>query len=681
MSDTQAQRGESKDSSKIDSLQELNSQLIATIAELRKENADIKAENTKLKQDKEEIEARITHNTPLAMSIPPIPPVPLVSTYSSREAKTVSSGNDQRKVLSKSSELIQIGPDDRVFNDGKDIGTSRYDSAEINESCVTQISKTLIPEFAPNLARLFEKATKTGQKEILRWYNYSLEIESKVLAIMDESKAKEKTVRSWIYKEMLRHLPGVSPVSLRIKTCRAKKILKLFGEKGVGVDLIKQVSYSAREISSLTNAQIQNIINQVVTKTVSTGNDRKNSEVTKINISLTPQVNILTKSETSDSFGSEKLSEAKISLPPITQPKKITLVIPYDSCASYINTVLKEYLYLSLRHSDEFNDCYEFNDSGVCPGCEKEHSKGYVFGIVGQCRNGSYYVKCQNSLHEKEISEVGTAKMSISSTFQVLDSSDLKTQTSIPPTPQPKKVLPEEQNNMTHDRAIFRNKALEQYPDLYYEFSSENVDYYGITVETLCSLCKLDHDDEEDIEAKSDEVLTPEYLDWYSELTDLPTTISDKLRSKLYKIYKKKTGLDPWINSETSESKQIKNADNHSLQDFIIKISKFPEEKDVIIEAVQKRFPFLNRMHDIGIGWLTSYTIEHGIDPEKFLVITEAEKNRWAMGCFRGNLKRDICFYRDGIERKEDPRKYRKFLTDWERLVGEELLHRSILKS
>ncbi|CAG8619131.1 3942_t:CDS:2 [Ambispora gerdemannii] len=43
---------------KINSLQELNSRLITTIAELRKENADVKAENTKLKQDKEEIEAR-----------------------------------------------------------------------------------------------------------------------------------------------------------------------------------------------------------------------------------------------------------------------------------------------------------------------------------------------------------------------------------------------------------------------------------------------------------------------------------------------------------------------------------------------------------------------------------------------------------------------------------------------
>ncbi|CAG8634728.1 9928_t:CDS:1, partial [Diversispora eburnea] len=34
-----------------------------------------------------------------------------------------------------------------------------------------------------------------------------------------------------------------------------------------------------------------------------------------------------------------------------------------------------------------------------------------------------------------------------------------------------------------------------------------------------------------------------------------------------------------------------------------------------------------------------------------------------------------------GIKRKEDPRKYHKFLTDRERLIGEELLRRGILKS
>ncbi|CAG8634844.1 3302_t:CDS:1, partial [Gigaspora rosea] len=254
-----------------------------------------------------------------------------------------------------------------------------------------------------------------------------------------------------------------------------------------------------------------------------------------------------------------------------------------------------------------------------------------------------------------------------------------------------------------------------------------------------------------------DKVLTPEYLDWYSKLTDLPTTISDKLRSKLYKIYKKKTGLNPWRMSETLEPLQIKKTDNYLSQDCIIKISKFPEEKSTIHEAVHKRFPFLSytksnawyrdvfkytdleakcpickEVHTHRGIWgdwsclgkndyyflncpfrndqkkviiakqslpeiqvsvlnktclyqpeasLRQYAIEHGMDPEKFSVITEAEKNRWAMGCFPADLERDIRFYRGGIERNEDTRKYHKFLTDRDRLVGEELLRRSILKS
>ena len=37
----------------------------------------------------------------------------------------------------------------------------------------------------------------------------------------------------------------------------------LFGKNGVGIDKIKLVSYSATEISKLTNAQIQNVIDQV----------------------------------------------------------------------------------------------------------------------------------------------------------------------------------------------------------------------------------------------------------------------------------------------------------------------------------------------------------------------------------------------------------------------------------
>jgi hypothetical protein len=191
------------------------------------------------------------------------------------DTKSVSNGNTQKQILPKP---IQNDPNDgyhsdghieldkkqiverglieelqcqdlsRVCTDRNDIGESQHISVEINEPCDERISKTLIPEFAPTLAHLFEKATKSCQKEILRWYNYSLEMESKVFAIMAESKATEQTVRAWIHKEMLRHLPGISLVSLRIKTCRAKKILSLFGEKGLGYIKLSKY-YIVQEIS------------------------------------------------------------------------------------------------------------------------------------------------------------------------------------------------------------------------------------------------------------------------------------------------------------------------------------------------------------------------------------------------------------------------------------------------
>ena len=63
-------------------------------------------------------------------------------------------------------------------------------------------------------------------------------------------------------------------------------------------------------------------------------------------------------------------------------------------------------------------------------------------------------------------------------------------------------ILSESQSKPTYDRTYFRNKTLDQYPNLYREFSSEDFDYYGITDETLCPLCKLDHDDEEGIDGR-----------------------------------------------------------------------------------------------------------------------------------------------------------------------------------
>ena len=56
--------------------------------------------------------------------------------------------------------------------------------------------------------------------------------------------------------------------------------------------------------------------------------------------------------------------------------------------------------------------------------------------------------------------------------------------------------------NLTYDRSYFHNKTLDQYFNLYREYSSEDFDYYGITDKTLCPLCKLDHDEEESLEGR-----------------------------------------------------------------------------------------------------------------------------------------------------------------------------------
>src|SRR6266480_1841447 len=72
-------------------------------------------------------------------------------------------------------------------------------------------------------------------------------------------------------------------------------------------------------------------------------------------------------------------------------------VIPYDA---YINVVLKEYPYLSLYNSGRIQDRYEFKNSGMCPGCEKEHNKGE---LVDRLIDDSYNIKCLSSSRGKEI--------------------------------------------------------------------------------------------------------------------------------------------------------------------------------------------------------------------------------------------------------------------------------------
>ena len=110
-----------------------------------------------------------------------------------------------------------------------------------------------------------------------------------------------------------------------------------------------------------------------------------------------------------------------------------------------------------------------------------------------------------------------------------------------------------------------------------------------------------------------DKALTPEYLDWYAKLIEVPSSLTDKIRLILYRAYTEETGLDPWIKSEVSESSQIeKNAEEKIL--FVPRVNvqsipskrqlpisvlpKDPEEKQQhVINMVLERFPYLTLKH------------------------------------------------------------------------------------
>src|SRR3954469_20948867 len=100
--------------------------------------------------------------------------------------------------------------------------------------------------------------------------------------------------------------------------------------------------------------------------------------------------------------------------------------------------------------------------------------------------------------------------------------------------------------------------------------------------------------------------------------------------------------------------------------------------KASVLSASRKLIP---RTNPNKMECLYQYAVEHGLDPKKFSIVTEAEKKRWAYKCFRGDLKRDIGFYRGAIKEKEDPRKYYTFLTACDRLISEEILRHGILES
>ncbi|UZO21430.1 uncharacterized protein OCT59_013823 [Rhizophagus irregularis] len=326
------------------------------------------------------------------------------SEISEKFEKTVPSGNDQSHVTSVKPDLeVSIEQDDEQESLDKNqiieqgliqelCGTlplapsantcspissdDNISSTNTNSSC--NGSENMISGSAQHLSYLFNTAIKSGQQEILDWYNYSLEFESRVDALTADGRINDKTARSKIYKEMKPFLPAkITQDNLRKKTLRARKHLTLFGKNGVGIDKIKLVSYSATEISKLTNAQIQKVIDQVkkyisdhqchvTLKTVPSGNDQIKDEMsTSASVSSASQ---------SRSSGASKPDHSY-----------------------FRNKILDQYPNLYRECSIENFDYYGITDETtcrdyICPLCKLGHDDEEIEGTYN---TGSYFIKCE----------------------------------------------------------------------------------------------------------------------------------------------------------------------------------------------------------------------------------------------------------------------------------------------
>ncbi|RGB23174.1 hypothetical protein C1646_774901 [Rhizophagus diaphanus] len=161
----------------------------------------------------------------------------------SHNIKTVPSGNDQSHVTSKTEVAVE--------QDNDMISEESLDENQI-------VEQGLIHELCSSLS----SEDNVSSTEIISSC-------SKVDTFMADGRIKNKMARSMIYKEMKPFLSTkITQANLRKKTHRARKHLMLFGKNRIELDKIKLVSYSATEISKLTNAQIQNVIDQIKVETL-----------------------------------------------------------------------------------------------------------------------------------------------------------------------------------------------------------------------------------------------------------------------------------------------------------------------------------------------------------------------------------------------------------------------------
>ena len=188
--------------------------------------------------------------------------------------------NREDSSRSESCDMVELKPDQHdevIAKLDKNIIVEQELKQQLSSPAHTTMSDQTLEQdpSAQNIVFMFKKANKFGQEAILYWY-YFIEKYDKRIDNLVAGGVKKKTATSMVYQEIKQLLPEITDVNLRQKILRARKLYKLFNTSGI--EKIKQVSYSADAISSLSYPQIQNIIDHVnsVTSSQSESCDFKN---------------------------------------------------------------------------------------------------------------------------------------------------------------------------------------------------------------------------------------------------------------------------------------------------------------------------------------------------------------------------------------------------------------------
>ncbi|CAH1769968.1 1583_t:CDS:1, partial [Entrophospora sp. SA101] len=216
-----------------------------------------------------------------------------------------------------------------------------------------------------NIVCMFKKANKLGQEAILYWC-YFIEKYDKRIDNFVAGGVKKKTATSMVYQEIKQLLPEITDVNLSQKILRARKLYKLFNT--LGLEKIKQVSYSTDAISSLNYQQIQDIIDYVNSVTSS------HNETMKI---LHDQSHVTSKINPTNTYIPLKAPQSKPT---------------YDQ--SYFRSkTLDQYPNLYKECSDGNVDYYGITDNISFPLCRLDHDD-----IEGEYKDGTYYIKCEQRI-------------------------------------------------------------------------------------------------------------------------------------------------------------------------------------------------------------------------------------------------------------------------------------------